>query len=223
MPSYDDDQQPAPGQNPNRKDGFDSGYISGEFRHQPLSARVPEAISSGVFSTGLIILTNPTEFVLDFLCRMARPYRVAARVIVPPAVMPQVINALNDNINKFTEKFGPIPPLPKPDNERKPTIQEIYDDLRIPDSVLGGAYANALMIGHTPAEFSFDFIAGFYPRSAVSSRIFISAPHVPRILESMSHTFNEYQRRLSAPRPQNPAPPPPEQQSPQTPNDEPHG
>ncbi|MCE9589653.1 MAG: DUF3467 domain-containing protein [Planctomycetes bacterium] len=214
------------------KGGFDSGYISGEFRHQPLSARVPDNVVRGVFSTGLIILTNPTEFVLDFLCRMSRPYQVAARIIVPPAVMPQMIGALRDNANKFTEKFGPIPQLPKPDNERRPSIQEVYDDLKIPDDVLSGSYANAVMIGHTPAEFCFDFITGFFPRSAVSSRVFLSAPHIPRVLESMVHTFNEYQRRLVARQnqpgqtpgqtpPQDIAPPVP---PPQTPNsDEPHG
>ena len=30
-------------------------------------------------------------------------------------------------------------------------LQEIYQDLRLPDEVLSGAYANAVMIGHSPA------------------------------------------------------------------------
>lgn len=194
MPSYDD-QPSTPGPD---KGNFDSGFITGQIRHQSLSARVPDAIAPGVFSTGVIIHANANEFVLDFLCRMTRPFRVAARVILPPPVMPQTIAALRENIGKFTDRFGPIPQLPKPDNDQRPTIQEIYDDLKLPDNVLVGAYANAVMIGHTPAEFSFDFIVGFFPRSAVSARVFLSAPHVPRVLDSMTHTYNDYQRRIAA-------------------------
>src|SRR4051812_38865124 len=98
-------------QNPN----FDSGFITGELRHQNLSARVPESVAAGVFSTGVVVLTSQSEFILDFLVRMARPHQIAARVILPPAVMPSIIAVLNDNIQKFTAAFGPIPALPKPD------------------------------------------------------------------------------------------------------------
>ncbi|MEZ6074926.1 MAG: hypothetical protein R3C56_04380 [Pirellulaceae bacterium] len=48
-------------------------------------------------------------------------------------------------------------------------MQDIYDDLKIRDEFLSGAYANAVMIGHGPHEFSFDFITNFYPHSAVSA------------------------------------------------------
>ena len=38
------------------------------------------------------------------------------------------------------------------------------------DDIHSGSYANAVMIGHGPHEFSFDFITNFYPQSAVSAR-----------------------------------------------------
>jgi hypothetical protein len=192
--------------NPNPPN-FDSGFITGEFRHpQQLSARVPEPIGKGVFSTGVIVFSTPNEFVLDFLCRMARPHTLASRVIIVPGVMPSILVAIRDNINKFQARYGVIPPLPKPETDRKPTIQEIYDDLKIGDDVLCGAYANGLMIGHTPAEFCFDFLTNFFPKSAVSARVFLSAPHVPRMLDSLTQTYTAYQQKQAGR--QNPPPPP---------------
>jgi hypothetical protein len=211
----DNPGNPAPGNpsNPNdpgaSKPG-DSGFITGEVRHQQLSARVPEDVAKGVFSTGVIVLSTQTEFVFDFLLRMSRPHQVTARVVIPPAVIPSVINVLRDNIHKYTDRYGPVPPAPKFESDRKPTLQEVYDDLKMPDDVLSGVYANAMMVGHSHAEFCFDFLTNFFPRSAVSCRVYLSASHVPRLLESLTQTFADYQRRYVLPRqqsPQQPLPP----------------
>ena len=51
------------------------------------------------------------------------------------------------------------------------------------------------MIGHTAAEFFMDFITGFYPTAAVSSRIFAAAPHVPRMLETLAIAMQQFQKR----------------------------
>ena len=48
-----------------------------------LSARVPEKTARGVFCTGLLVLQTQSEFVLDFVQRLARPHQVAARVVAP--------------------------------------------------------------------------------------------------------------------------------------------
>ncbi len=88
------------------------------------------------------------------------------------------------------------------------TAQELYEQLKIPDEELSGVYANAVMIGHTATEFCFDFITTFFPKSAVSKRVYMAAPNVPRLLESLKHSFEQYQRKIAAAR-QNPPPPPP--------------
>jgi len=66
-----------------------------------------------------------------------------------------------------------------------PSIDEIYDELKIPESVAAGRYANAVMVRHSGTEFCFDFIANFYPRSVVTSRVYMAAPHVPPVLSSI--------------------------------------
>ena len=81
-------------------------------------------------------------------------------------------SAMRDNIGKFEQRFGPIPQMPKPPQPPKPpTIQEIYDDLKMMDDMHAGSYANAVMIGHGPSEFTFDFITRFFPNAAVSARV----------------------------------------------------
>ena len=66
-----------------------------------------------------------------------------------------------------------------------PSIDEIYDELKIPESVATGRYANAVMVRHSGTEFCFDFIANFYPRSVVTSRVYMAVPHVPPVLSSI--------------------------------------
>ena len=165
-------------------------------RHQQISARVPESVGRGVFSTGAIVLVGQNEFIVDFVLRMTRPHQLAARVVMPHAVMPQFINALKDNLEKYTNRFGKPTELPRPQADQRPSIQEIYDDMKLPDETLCGAYANGVMVGHSPSEFSFDFIASFFPQSLVSCRVFLSAPQIPRLLESLNRTYDNFRQRV---------------------------
>ena len=179
---------------------------------QHVSARVPEEISRGVFSTGTIVMTGGSEFILDFIQNIGRPHQVAARIVMPHGVLPQFIDALKKNIELFKQRFGDPPALPKPAEadaaKPKPTVQQIYDELKLPDDVMSGSYANGVMVGHSASEFRFDFLTNFFPQSAVSSRIFLSAAQVPRLLESLNSTFTQFQQRVAQQRQQQQPPPP---------------
>src|SRR5437867_3029314 len=90
----------GPGQ-PNKE-----GTFSQEFRHSPVSARVPEKLTHGVMTTGVLVLDGANEFVLDFMQALTRPFQVASRVILTPAVMEQFVNAVRDNIARYEARFG---------------------------------------------------------------------------------------------------------------------
>jgi hypothetical protein len=77
--------------------------------------------------------------------------------------------------------------------------QDVYDDLKLRDEILSGAYANAVMIGHGPFEFSFDFITNFYPQSAVSSRVYMASGHVLRLLDSLKASWEQIRGRYGHP------------------------
>ena len=72
-------------------------------------------------------------------------------------------------------------------------ITELYEQVRFPEDLLGGAFANAVMIRHTPEEFCFDFISSLYPRPIVVSRVFAAAGRVPSFIEAMAGSLERYQ------------------------------
>jgi hypothetical protein len=182
------------------------GQFNQRIQHAPVTARVPERVARGVFSTGVIVVDGPFEFVLDFVMGLVQPRQVVARVVMSPVVVEQFCHAIRDNVGKFEARFGKIAELPKPPTPpRQPTIQEIYDDLKITDDVHVGAYANAVMMSHGVSEFTFDFISRFFPNATVAARVFLAAPQVPKMLESLTASLNRYKQRVGQP----PLPPPP--------------
>ena len=231
-------------------------------------ARVPEHIARGEISTGVIVVTGNTEFLLDFVRNLPRPSTVVARVVLPHWVMPQFIEALGKNIELFRQRYGelpgstppaasvpqpitsqvsnptsgiepasgqagsgtpqgfppeqaavasggqstppgqvpgqsPAPPTPptatNPVPLKRQNPQDIYDELKLRDEILSGAYANAVMIGHGPYEFSFDFITNFYPQSAVSCRVYLASGHIARLLDSLKQSWEQLRPRLGYP------------------------
>ena len=269
-----------------------------EVQHSPATARVPERVGMGVFSTGTIVMHGPHDFVIDFLQSLAHPRRVAARVVLPPTVVPLFLAAMQDNFNKYTQTFGPLPRMPVPhppqtgpgappahsqgayfqgsqefppqfatghtessdvesngsgtseppsvsggqggsgghgepprerseDNESAetpfplehptphgapgfmgsepphnpppvpapPPISEVYEQLKLPDDMLSGNYANTVVISHSGAEFCFDFITSFYPRSAVAVRVYMACPHVVELFESLTRSWGQFRQR----------------------------
>ncbi len=182
-PPDSDSDQPSPDENP------------------ALRARIPDHVAGGCFSTGAIVMTGPTEFIIDFLQTVGRPHRVASRVVIPHPVMPQFVEALQKNLDIYRSRFGEpsSPQAPTPPDQRRPTPQELYDDLKLPDEVLSGAYATGVMIGHGATEFGMDFLTSFFPQSAVSARVYLAAGQVPRLLESLKGAVRQLQDRRNPP------------------------
>lgn len=116
----------------------------------------------------------------------------------PSASAAAPAEAVSEGLSESAPEGGTIPgvseslhpenvPAPPPG---PPSIDEIYGDLRIPDTLLSGRYANAVLIRHSPTEFSFDFITNIYPRSAVSARVHMAVPNVPGMLHSLIRSMS---------------------------------
>lgn len=179
---------------------------SQELQHSQISARVPEHVGPGVFSTGVIVMHGVHEFVLDFVMSLSPPRRIASRVVLPPTVVPLFIGALRDNLQKYHQAFGAPPKLPPPPaGATPPPITDVYEQLKVPDTIMSGVYANTVMVVHSPAEFCFDFITSFYPRSAVAARVFLAAAHVPQFYDSLFRSWEQYRTKQQ----QRPPEPPP--------------
>jgi hypothetical protein len=90
---------------------------------------------------------------------------------------------------------GLMPETPHGHSTSSPSgpITELYEQVRFPEDLLGGAFANAVMIRHTPEEFCFDFISSLYPRPIVVSRVFAAAGRVPSFIDAMAGSLERYQ------------------------------
>jgi hypothetical protein len=192
-----DEDRPDDEENEENEESEEGGeHLQQEFQFSPVSARVPERVARGVFSTGAIVLQGPDEFVIDFILKLGHPSQIVARIVLPTQVVPRFIGALEENLRIYTENFGGVPQMPTPKEqagERPPdSIEELYEQLKLPDEMLAGCYANAVMIGHAPAEFCFDFITNIYPRSVVAARVFLSAPQVPALHDVLVRTWKKF-------------------------------
>jgi hypothetical protein len=99
---------------------------------------------------------------------------------------------------------GLMPEAPHGHTMSPPTgpITELYEQVRFPEDLLGGAFANAVMIRHTPEEFCFDFISSLYPRPIVVSRVFTAAGRVPSFIDAMAGSLERYQAGGGPPPPE---------------------
>jgi len=190
---------PSHPENEGNKPHGDPNTVVQEFQHSNIGARVPEKVARGVFSTGALVLQGASEFVLDFVLRMNQPHQVVARVVMPNHLVPQFIEALHTNLDNFRKTFGSsaaaAPPSQPP--QKPPTIEEIYQDLKIPEDVMVGAYTNAVMVVHSATDFCIEFIAQFYPKSIITARVFMSAPQVPVLLNTMNQSWQNFQAKLA--------------------------
>jgi hypothetical protein len=173
------------------------------------TARVPESIGKGVFGTGAIVMVGQYNFVMDFVQQFGTPVQLVARVVMPHAVLPQFVQALEQNLTMFTDKFGSPAPIPRPENPSQRSVQEIYDSMKLQDEELSGSFAEAVMIRHSASEFCFDFITRFFPHAAVSRRVFLATSQVPPLLKALKANLEKLRGEGDNP----PLPPPPDEPS----------
>ena len=86
-------------------------------------ARVPDHVAKGEISTGVIVVTGATEFVLDFVRDLPRPSTLVARVVLPHIVMVQFIEALAKNMQLFRQRYGEFPGTQQPAIQQLDTLQ----------------------------------------------------------------------------------------------------
>jgi hypothetical protein len=181
---------------------------------QRFSARVPERVARGATATGFLAFFGPNEFVIDFLQFLSRPANLVARVVMTPVVAEQFLGVLKENLARYEQQFGAPPAMPKPPVPEKPrSAQEIYDELKISEDVISGTYANTVMVGHTPVEFGLDFITSFMPHAAVAARVYVAAPRVPQLIDTLSGLIGQYKQQQQGLAASPPAPPPPPPQN----------
>jgi len=70
--------------------------------------------------------------------------------------------------------------------------------IKMPDDILGGVYANQMMVSHTREEFVLDFINLFPPTGVVNARVIVSPGHLKRMIRALSDNLSRYEGRFGA-------------------------
>ena len=75
-----------------------------------LNIELSNEVAQGSYSNLAIVTHSPNEFVIDFVRMLPGmpKAQVGNRIIMTPANLKRLINALQDNVNKFESEFGPI-------------------------------------------------------------------------------------------------------------------
>jgi hypothetical protein len=86
--------------------------------HQQIQIQVPDDLQAGVYANMALVWHTPFDFTLDFAALQptvpdaagepVTPARVVARVKFPPSQIFQLLQAINANMTKYEEAFGPI-------------------------------------------------------------------------------------------------------------------
>ncbi len=94
-----------------------------------LNIELSEEISEGIYSNLAIISHSHSEFVVDFIRLMPNvpKAKVKSRIVLTPQHAKRLLKALNDNLVKYENQYGPIqdpePQMIPPMSFNTPTAQ----------------------------------------------------------------------------------------------------
>ncbi len=89
----------------------------------------------------------------------------------------------------MTEPAGPRKTPGNGSNGRKRTELQ----LRVPESLAGGTYANSMMVHHTPGEFIMDFALVLGGNGQVVARVVTSPTHMKHIVDALMDNVRKYE------------------------------
>ncbi len=84
-------------------------------KQQQIKIHFPKELVGGAYANNLLVQHSHDEFILDFLMIVPPTGTVTSRVISSPAQIKRIAAALQENIEKYEQKYGtiPVPEMPK--------------------------------------------------------------------------------------------------------------
>jgi hypothetical protein len=75
---------------------------------QPAPIQIKDGFAGGEYANAMQVAHTKEEFLLTFLNIIPPAGRVCAKIITSPGHMKRMIVALEENLKKYEEKFGPV-------------------------------------------------------------------------------------------------------------------
>ena len=79
--------------------------------------------------------------------------------------------------------------------QNQPKTMEIK--IKIPESLVGGVYANNVIISHTKEEFILTFVMVTPPQGIVTSRVVMSPSHAKRFMNALQENIKKYELNIN--------------------------
>ena len=73
-----------------------------------INVEFPKEMVGGVYANNMAVTHTAEEFIMDFIMIAPPAGVVKSRIIVSPGHMKRILHALQDNLDKYEQKFGPI-------------------------------------------------------------------------------------------------------------------
>jgi hypothetical protein len=69
--------------------------------------------------------------------------------------------------------------------------------IKVPDNLMGGVYANNVIISHTKEEFIMTFMMISPPQGIVTSRVVMSPSHTKRLANALQENIKKYEAAIA--------------------------
>ena len=83
-------------------------------QQRKIQVEFPSQLKGGAYANNMMVMHTKEEFILDYLMVGPGAGAVTARVIMSPGNMKRMIAALQDNMNKYEQKYGSLAPAEEP-------------------------------------------------------------------------------------------------------------
>jgi hypothetical protein len=75
---------------------------------QQFQVNTGDEMSRGRYSNSMMVAHGEDEFILDWLLNSPTGAHLVSRIIVSPAHIKRIIDALKENLDNYEKQFGPV-------------------------------------------------------------------------------------------------------------------
>ena len=75
---------------------------------QPIQIQTADEISRGRYSNTMLVAHGPEEFIMDWLLHSPNGPHLVSRIVVTPGHMKRIVQALQENLDRYEENYGQI-------------------------------------------------------------------------------------------------------------------
>lgn len=75
---------------------------------QQIQVNTMDGMSRGRYSNGMMVSHGADEFIIDWLLNSPNGAHLVSRIIVSPAHLKSIINALKENLDNYEKQFGSV-------------------------------------------------------------------------------------------------------------------